>query len=68
MRDDTPRSPRSNWLQPTGYHQATSILTKMAAEETLKIVLRFSFGERFSRFERLYKIMAGAALMLNQGT
>ena len=32
----------------------------MAAEETLKIVLRFSFGERFSRFERLYK--SGAAL------
>ena len=26
--------------------QATSILTKMAAEETLKILVRFSFGER----------------------
>ena len=54
-----------SWLLPTGY-QAPSMLTKMAADETSKVVLRFSFEERFSRFERLYN--SGAVLMLNQGT
>ena len=63
--DETQRSPKSNCLQPNGY-QATSILSKMAAEEPLKIVLRFSFGERFSHFERLHMLVQRSGLIMER--